>query len=50
MWPGLGVLFGTDYPFSSLRDALAEADKAFASDDPRKDMVLHANAARLLRL
>lgn len=44
------VLFGTDYPFSSLHDALAEADKAFAPDDPRKDKVLHANAARLLRL
>ena len=44
------LLFGTDYPFSTLRDALAEADRAFAPDDPRRDQVLYANAARLLRL
>jgi len=44
------VLFGTDYPFSILHDALREVDKAFPEESLRKDKLLYANAARLLGL
>ena len=44
------VLFGTDYPFSSLHDALREVDRAFPEESPRKDRLLYGNAARLLKL
>ncbi len=44
------VLFGTDYPFSTLHDALREVDKAFPEECARKDKVLYGNAARLLQL
>lgn len=44
------VLFGTDYPFSSVHDALVEVDKAFPGECSAKDKLLYGNAARLLKL
>lgn len=44
------VLLGTDYPFSSLHDAIHEVDKAFPTDCPAKEKLLYGNAAALLKL
>ena len=44
------VLFGTDYPFSTLHDALREVDTAFGDDESVKKGILYDNAARLLHL
>ena len=44
------VLFGTDYPFSSLHDALREVDGAFGKEESLRNAVLYDNAARLLHL
>ena len=44
------VLFGTDYPFSTLHDALREVDTAFGNNESVKNGILYGNASRLLRL
>jgi len=44
------VLFGTDYPFSSLHDSLRAVDRCFGKEDVLKNKILYDNAARLLRL
>jgi predicted TIM-barrel fold metal-dependent hydrolase len=44
------VLFGTDYPFATVKYSIAACEKAFADRPDVADKVFYRNAARILRL
>ncbi len=44
------VLFGTDYPFATIKYSILECEKAFAGAPDILDKVFYTNAARLLNL
>lgn len=44
------LMFGTDYPFGTLGNSLAELKKAFADEPQVLEKVAYGNAARILKL